>query len=59
MRKDSLISPVTELKQRGWPNVHKVHPGLQELYHARGNLSVVDDVMIRVVHNITDIQGKE
>ena len=47
-RKDSLISRAIELTLNGWPNVHKVHPGLRELYHARGNLSVVDDLLMYV-----------
>ena len=44
--KDSVISRAIELTLNGWPNVHKVHPGLRELYHAHGNLSVVDDLLM-------------
>ena len=45
-RKDSLISQSIELTLKGWLNVHKVPPGLRELYHVHGNLSVVDDLLM-------------
>ena len=45
-RKDSVICRAIELTSEGWPNVHKVPPGLRELYYVRGNLSVVDGLLM-------------
>jgi len=45
-RKDSLISQAIELTLNGWPKIHEICPGLRELYHARGNLSVVDGLLM-------------
>ena len=44
--KDSVICRAIKLTLEGWPNVHKVPPGLREMYHVRGSLSSADGLLM-------------
>ena len=46
-QKDSVICRAIKLTLEGWPNVHKVPPGLREMYHVRGSLSRPNHDMVR------------
>ena len=44
--KDPVIKKTRLMIENGWPDVHKISQEIKEMYHVRGNLSIVDDIIM-------------